>query len=536
MINNRHNSFFQNNPMTLSPYTKVTSKISSQSNTTQKMKLNPNSIFAFQENDKYSSFTNYNEDITRLSEGVDASSESENENEGDDVSERDSKFSNQISEGNYSLQFFPTNNNATMNRRFSANPGLIYPNIPQIHNYTNSQMNLNFLRRNTFDFFPNNFPVVNRKGSVCFSNYSNSNSNSYQNLCQNNDRFFLENANNFLFDQTHCRQMQDKLEEKKNDVEFICSFYEAIQKNLIEYIDNQFGNYVVQKLFEVFLYQNNKPMVTEFFTRIQGDLVSIALHNFGTRVLQKALERLDEGVYEKVETETTDMILRHFVDKNIVVLSGDKNGNHVLQKIIRIFPKQKNQFIYDDLTNHIVEIGKLKQGAIILQTAVKYSTEEQKEQMIKKILDEFDILVNDEYGNYIIQYILEFKEKRYNDVIYDYISKNIVQLSKLKYSSNVIDKCIIQEEEISSKIIQKILDDKLIHEMINDQYGNYVIQKALKVSFGKKVFYDLINQIKPQMDYLLKTNIGKKIYDHIIAQYSEYFDDKHHCKKKPICK
>ena len=58
--------------------------------------------------------------------------------------------------------------------------------------------------------------------------------------------------------------------------------------------------------------------------------------------------------------------------------------------------------------------------------------------------------------------------------------------------------------------------------MIVDQYGNYVVQKALNIS-EKEICYKIIEQIKPIMGELQKTNIGKKIYEKLYQNYKDYF-------------
>lgn len=56
--------------------------------------------------------------------------------------------------------------------------------------------------------------------------------------------------------------------------------------------------------------------------------------------------------------------------------------------------------------------------------------------MIKNL----DKLINDEYGNFVIQQIISIKSEEYNEKIFNYLKTHLVTLSKLKYSSNVIDK------------------------------------------------------------------------------------------------
>ena len=284
------------------------------------------------------------------------------------------------------------------------------------------------------------------------------------------------------------------------------------------------GNYVIQKFFDIILFQKNQNLITQFFLKIQSDLFKISVNNYGTRVFQKSLEKLDNGIYEQIETPELNNIIKNLVEKHIFALCYDKNGNHVFQKIARIFPKDRNQFIFDLLNQYAIEISKLKQGATILQNTFKYASNVQLKSLILKILSDIGALVNDEYGNYTIQLIIELKEKEYNDIIYDYLIKNCLSLSKKKFSSNVIDKCIIGEDENSKKLVNYIIINKYVKEMINDQFGNYVIQKALKVSdYDTQV--EIINQIKPQIEQLRQTNIGRKIYEHLMQSYNDFFKD-----------
>ena len=173
----------------------------------------------------------------------------------------------------------------------------------------------------------------------------------------------------------------------------------------------------------------------------------------------------------------------------------DKNGNHVYQKLLRVFPKERNQFLYDSLIKISYKVSIIQQGATLLQTAFDFSSKQQQEELCNV---------------------------KINDKIYDYIDKNIVKLSKEKFSSNVIDKCIIKDYDKSNKLIESIIKKNIIKEIIVDQYGNYVVQKALIIS-GKEVCSKIIKQIKPILGELQKTNIGKKIYEKLYQNYKEYF-------------
>lgn len=538
-----------------SPQKTTVSSVGSSSSV-NKMTLRSNSIFAYQEYDEFSSFmdnTNTQNSIQSPEEGntnslnqsQDSSSNSDSEETFEKIDKK-VKYSKRMSDGNVFYNHKLKNYEEYLKKLPGYTRSPIAPSF-----YPQPGMNFNqgpppqFLKRNSLAFAPGfNLNAFQQKSkfSTFFDPPQNINNNNFPNYPiqilnyvngknQTNeakpiaeDKYILDNLTIFLKEQNKCRIVQEKLEEKKNDPNFIGKFFHNIESVLFEIINHQFGNYVIQKFFDIMINQKNKTLITSFFAKIQNELFKISVNSYGTRVFQKALEKLDESNYENFETEELNTIIHNLIEKHLFPLCFDKNGNHVFQKIIRLFPKTKNDFIYNQLNQSAIEICKLKQGATILQTALKYANESQKSSLLHTILDDISTLINDEYGNYIIQFILDLKEKEYNEIIFTYITKNTLSLSKKKFSSNVIDKSIIQDDELSIKLIKHMIDSKVIPEMIKDQYGNYVIQKALTVTSGS-IFMSIIKQIQPVVQTLKQSNIGRKIYEHLMRKYSEYFKE-----------
>ena len=331
-----------------------------------------------------------------------------------------------------------------------------------------------------------------------------------------------ENPNYFLKDQLYCRQIQNKLDKNINNLIYSDEFYENIKSKLVEIIEHQFGNYVMQKFLSVLLFQENKRLFKIIFLDIKEKLFEICINNYGTRVIQKTLEKLDNRNYYKIETNELNEVFKNLIDNHLYELCCDKNGNHVYQKLLRVFPKERNQFLYDALIKISFPVSIIQQGATLLQTAFDFSNKDQKEKLCSVIIDKIGDLINDKYGNYTIQTIFKLFNDKINERLYKYIDDNILKLSKEKFSSNVIDKCIISDYEKSNKLIQSIIHKNIIKDIIVDQYGNYVVQKALNIS-DKNVCTKIIEQIKPILGDLQKTNIGKKIYEKLNQNYKEYF-------------
>ncbi len=76
-------------------------------------------------------------------------------------------------------------------------------------------------------------------------------------------------------------------------------------------------------------------------------------------------------------------------------------------------------------------------------------------EMIKeRVLD----IVSDQYGNYVIQHILEYQDDKHKLDILQKLSGRVFELSIHKYSSNVIEKLL----NYGSQPIRQIIIDELI--------------------------------------------------------------------------
>lgn len=101
-------------------------------------------------------------------------------------------------------------------------------------------------------------------------------------------------------------------------------------------------------------------------------------------------------------------------------------------------------------------------------------------------------IVQDPYGNYAIQYALEFYGVNVCVNIINIIVANIVLLSNQKFASNVVEKCIESGSEVGIKLFiflqnlfrfivaEMFLNNHNFMPIMKNKYGNFVLIKAIK--------------------------------------------------------
>jgi len=154
---------------------------------------------------------------------------------------------------------------------------------------------------------------------------------------------------------------------------------------------------------------------------------------------------------------------------------------------------------------------------------LEHCTEEQKRPILEQIHSNIHALIVDQYGNYVVQHVIERGSDQDRDKIIAQIKGRVMNYAQHKFSSNVIEKCLTHgNTSHKAALIAEVCGDgtstPLLLEMMKDQFANYVVQKMLDVadsSSRKKIML----AIKPHIPMLRRYAYGK----HLIAKLEKYF-------------
>ncbi|KAJ5721854.1 Armadillo-like helical [Penicillium malachiteum] len=298
-------------------------------------------------------------------------------------------------------------------------------------------------------------------------------------------------------DQHGCRYLQRKLEDQDPDqVEII---FNETHMHVVELMTDPFGNYLCQKLLEF----SNDEQRTLLIKHAAPQLVQIALNQHGTRALQKMIEYISNQ-------EQTQIVIRA-LKYNVVDLVKDLNGNHVIQKCLNRLSAADADFIYEAVGEACVIVGTHRHGCCVLQRCIDHASGSQKSRLIAAITRNSFVLVQDPFGNYVVQYILDLGEPGFTHPLVDTFRGQIPALSKQKFSSNVIEKCLrTADASFRDKMIGEMLQDGELERMIRDSFANYVIQTAMEYSDGP-THTRIMEAIRPLLPAIRTTPHGRRI-------------------------
>ncbi|KAE9615041.1 hypothetical protein Lal_00048068 [Lupinus albus] len=308
----------------------------------------------------------------------------------------------------------------------------------------------------------------------------------------------------FSADQYGSRFIQQKLETASTDE--INMVFNEIMSQALSLMTDVFGNYVIQKFFE----HGTEAQIRELADQLTGHVLTLSLQMYGCRVIQKAVEVVAVDQQTKMVAE---------LDGHIMRCVRDQNGNHVIQKCIECVPEDAIHFIVSTFFDQVVTLSTHPYGCRVIQRVLEYCHDPKTQQiMMDQILQSVRMLAQDQYGNYVVQHVLEHGKPHERTAIINELTGEIVQMSQQKFASNVIEKCLsfgtpAERQAIVDEMLASTNENEPLQVLMKDQFANYVVQKVLETCDDQQLEL-ILNRIKIHLNALKKYTYGK----HIVAR------------------
>ena len=276
--------------------------------------------------------------------------------------------------------------------------------------------------------------------------------------------------------------------------EIIHLIFIEIKNELEDLLFDIYANYFCLKLF-YFLNEDDRII---FLKIISKNLDNLSINKISTYPIQ--------CIIEKLNNEKEQEIIFNGIINNLMKLCIDVYGTHVIEKIFSSFFNYEKYLIYisNFILDNFIYLVNNSNGLCVVkkEIIIEYKIKNNNFEKLKKLLVENSlILVQNPFGNYALQTAIDnWKLEDLKELISTFKGKCVI-LSIQKYSSNVIERCIEKSEEFLYNFIIEISnDDNSIGLLMKNNYGNYVIQTALKaLKNNKNVKNILINMMNSNL-------------------------------------
>jgi hypothetical protein len=298
---------------------------------------------------------------------------------------------------------------------------------------------------------------------------------------------------------------------KYTHTDILHQIFIELSQNLEDLITDSYANYFCKRFFT---YLNQKDRI-DFLKGIEKSMVKLSSDSIGTYPIQTIIEH--------VGSKNEKIIIVNALKDNIKELAKDPFGSHVLEKLLSCFEEEYINFIYNYIVDNFLELANNNNGICIIKKILTFTHKKSLHDKIKSIIKDNRLqLISHPYANFVIQIVVECWSD-YKEILLLF-DKKYFNLSLEKYASNVVERCIEKDEEILNNYIDEIVDSNRIYEVMRSNYGNYVIQKAIKLAKGEnknKLIFNAAKEINKINDAKLIMKWKSILSPHIKELSSE---------------
>ena len=296
--------------------------------------------------------------------------------------------------------------------------------------------------------------------------------------------FAKQNILNALIDQNKTIYLQKQL----RIIRIIDIYYiiDQLHGNFREIMKDKNGNYFCSDLFK----ECDQEQRIKILNELSSSLAEDCLNNYSSHAIQTLIDRSSSEFEYR-------LILSSFNDYNkLLYVCLDPCGAYTVQKIIERIPDRYREEFNFIFSSFIGFTSRKKYGIVTVKKFISGTRSDLVTEQIMKFVEEnFMNLAEDQYANYLIQFLLEkWNNTPEGNEIKKLVRANFEKMCEKKYSSFIcelyITKIISPEEKkelINSLDIEKIIE-------LNNHHSMKILKilKILDIKFKPK----LNNQIQ----------------------------------------
>ncbi|KAL0398877.1 UNVERIFIED_CONTAM: putative pumilio21 [Sesamum radiatum] len=183
----------------------------------------------------------------------------------------------------------------------------------------------------------------------------------------------------------------------------------------------------------------------------------------------------------KVKRSPHAFAIARLLSSRFMDIMTHPTARNVIVQCLVLFRSQTNEILYENAIYHFRDLAIHEVGCRSLNDCISLIGGEQRITLLNHIADVSDYLSYDPYGNYVVQNLLSLRNTDITNRITGRLQNQFIRLSMIKGGSHVVEKCMEASDNGILAVVEEILDcPKAPFQLVRDQFGNYIIQTALK--------------------------------------------------------
>jgi len=312
--------------------------------------------------------------------------------------------------------------------------------------------------------------------------------------------------------------LQHKLRFSSQEVNQM--IFTAIVTQAPTLMKNRFGNFLMQKVIE----HGTPDQIRTIGMIVKGNVLGLSTDRFACHVVQKAIDFVDA----KLKSEILAEIL-----KVIPETITHKFGCHVWQRLFETGWVESSENVNDGRKPDILMasidsslqgkwhvLANDENGSLVLQCIFENCTEVERTPIVTQVLNHLVEISMGQWGNWVVQHVVEHGTQKNKEFIIKTLTQNVFIMSIDQYASKVVEKILkIAGKRDLYEIIDHIIRPSIpsrgqkrayILEMMNNQYGNYVVQHILQLAEAEQ--RDVcVRLISPHLGVLRYSKYGQRV-------------------------
>jgi len=240
-----------------------------------------------------------------------------------------------------------------------------------------------------------------------------------------------------------CRVVQKILESV--DAETQNELIRELDQHVLECVKDQNANHVIQKCIEQVNSSNNIDFIIKAF---YGRVFDLSTHPYGCRVIQRMLEHCYPDLKELTEPVLDELM--SYAEQ----LAKDQYGNYVLQHVLQHSNPDARDAIVDVVARNILAFSKHKFASNVVERCFVATQTKQRDILLSAVVGNQESsplvsMVRDQYGNYVIQKMLETLNVPQRNKLIRKISEYVPNIRKIAFGKHIVAKI----EKLTGKVV-----------------------------------------------------------------------------------